>query len=258
MLPVNIGAALDFRSEGHKEAVLGCIEHPEDTEGNLARLGTFHRIRMKFSDPVRVKRGRRRAAKEAREHTFFAMFKASRSGDLCYATHRGPMGTLSGYHFRPGDLSKLVAYELVKDGAGGRAGEFKSLGQFRRRFDPRFATEDEIRRLFSQKSGQHGGRYRPNDFRRLHEKGLRAVERFMWHFRGVDATEPSEGYTQDKDGQHYLNVHENTWHPAGRDISVSHKLGLPYVWYSSEYCGCGNGRYGLLVTPKTFLWLEDD
>ncbi len=258
MLPTNIGAALDFsKGRGHKEAVLGCIEHPGDTEGNLARLGTFHRIKMTFSSPVWVNRSRRRAAPESAEHTFFALFKGSKSGRLCYATHRSPTGTLSGFHFRPGDLDKLVAYELVEDGARQARG-FPSLVRFRRRFDPRFATDEEVRRLYNQNSGQHGGRYRPNDFRRLHEKGLVAVDKFMRHFRGVGATEPSEGYVRDKGGNFSLTVRELSWHPAGRDITVSHKLGLGYVWYSSEFHRCGNGRYGLLVTPKTFLWTEDD
>lgn len=255
MLPTNIGVALDFsKGRGHKEAVLGCVERPGDTEGNLARLGTFHRIKMVFSSPVRVSRSRRRAALESAEHTFFALFKGSKSGRLCYATHRSPMGTLSGFHFRPGDLDKLVRYELVDR----RPASFPSLERFRKRFDPRFATDAEVERLFNQNSGQHGGRYRPNDFRRLHEKGLMAADKFMRHFKGVEATEPTEGYVRNKNGHHYLTVWQNSWHPSGRDITISHRLGLGYVWYSSKYYRCGNGRYGLLVTPKTFLWMEDD
>jgi len=259
MLPDNIGAALDFKSEGHKNAVLGCIEHPGDLEGNLARLGAFHRIKMRFSEPVLVNRSRRRAGKESKEHTFFAMFKGSNSGELCYATHRGQNGTLSGFHFRPGDLRKVVGYELADvRGRSGRAREFASFEQFRRRFDPRFATRDEIQRLWDSKSPQHGGRYRPSDFRRLHKKGLLTVEHFMRFFNGVQATEPSPGYSLDNNGRRYLSVHENAWSNQGRDITVSHRLGLGYVWYSSEYPGCGNGRYGLLVSPKVFLHTEDD
>lgn len=258
MLPTNIGVALDFRSEQHKDAVLRCLERPDDLEGNLVRLGTFHRIKMRFSEPIWVNRSRRRARKEATEHTFFAMFNASRGGGLCYATHRSSHGTLSGFHFRHGDLAKLVAYELDPGGRSRQPREFKSLAQFRKRFDPRFTTEAEIQRLFNGTSSQHGGKYRPNDFRRLHHKGLLAVDQFMKYFRGVDATEPTEGYVRNKNGHHYLTVRQNSWHPSGRDITISHRLGLGYVWYSSEYHRCGNGRYGLLVTPKTFLWMEDD
>lgn len=259
MLPTNIGEALDFKSEGHKDAVLGCIEHPEDTEGNLARLGSFHRIKMRFSEPVQVKRSRRRARMESKEHTFFALFKEKRNGELCYATHRGSKGTLSGFRFKPGDLRKLVGYELVDGFKGfGRTREFSSFAQFKRRFDPRFATKDEIQKLWNSKSPQHGGRYRPSDFRRLHKKGLQTVERFMQHFRGVDATEPSRGYVTNSNGCHYLTTREYTCHHSGRDITVSHRLGLGYVWYSSEYMRCGNGRYGLLVSPKVFLHREDD
>jgi hypothetical protein len=46
-----------------------------------------------------------------------------------------------------------------------------------------------------------------------------------------------------------------------RDLSVETKMGEDGVfraWFSSEYSGCGNGSYYLLINPTTAAFREDD
>jgi hypothetical protein len=46
-----------------------------------------------------------------------------------------------------------------------------------------------------------------------------------------------------------------------RDLSVEVKLGEDgnlHAWYSSEYSGCGNGDYYLLINPTTAVFCETD
>ena len=49
--------------------------------------------------------------------------------------------------------------------------------------------------------------------------------------------------------------------PNGRDYSVETKLGKDGVfraWFSSEYKGCGNGDYYLLINPTQAIFVEKD
>ena len=46
-----------------------------------------------------------------------------------------------------------------------------------------------------------------------------------------------------------------------RDFSVETKMGEDGIfraWFSSEYAGCGNGQYYLLLNPKTAIFYEND
>jgi len=48
---------------------------------------------------------------------------------------------------------------------------------------------------------------------------------------------------------------------VGRDLSIETKLsedGVFRAWYSSEYPGCGNGQYYLLISPQWAFHCEDD
>lgn len=55
--------------------------------------------------------------------------------------------------------------------------------------------------------------------------------------------------------------HRNTYSHSGRDLSISTKLcddGVFRAWFSSEYMGCGNGDYYLLINPTTAIYYERD
>lgn len=53
----------------------------------------------------------------------------------------------------------------------------------------------------------------------------------------------------------------NTYRHTGRDLSLSTRLcddGVFRAWFSSEYMGCGNGDYYLLINPTTAIYYERD
>lgn len=52
-----------------------------------------------------------------------------------------------------------------------------------------------------------------------------------------------------------------TSHHSGRDLSIHCNLcddGIYRAWFSSEYMGCGNGDYYLLLSPTTAIYYERD
>lgn len=257
MLPGNIALFVDEADERRRNAVLKALSDPDKLEDNLACLGRQFKIDVRFKEPVRIRINRYKE-KEVTRHTFAGFFREGGIGMLCYATRRSQHGTLTGFHTDSVMMSKVEGYDLVDDIV---KDEFKTYEQFARRFDRRFITEDGIKKLWAGTSSQHGGKYKPSDFHAIGPKGRRVVRNFMLKFVGIDAITPSAFYTgvNDENGTHYnLRVCERAdWH-TGRDISISHTIGFPWVYYSSEYAGCGNGRYGLLATERTFLWLEDD
>ena len=224
-------------------------ESRQDILLNLVQLSRFGKVRVWFRKPVCIKttRGRR----ELSRHTFSG-FRGHNDPNtsLYYLTHE------RGRYMYPapvGFFEHLERYELAlnKD-------QFKSFEEFRKKFDTHFITEDEIKRLWYSKSSQHGGQYRPSDFRRFGKVGSLVMADFLRDFQGISAP-PGPGYTQSQHGDYkILYAQHHTWHHLGRDISITHQTNRPYVYYSSEYQGCGNGRYGLIANKNSFLWLEDD
>jgi len=68
----------------------------------------------------------------------------------------------------------------------------------------------------------------------------------------------TEAFEDMKDYRDYRNADGRT---GGRDFSLSTKTcddGIFRAWFSSEYRGCGNGDYYLLLNPKTAIFYEKD
>lgn len=169
-------------------------------------------------------------------------------GTLVYKATRNAR---HGYYFP--SLELVTRYEPVipvqtKD-------EFSSLAEFASHFDRRFITESEIQKLWAGTSAQHGGKYKPSDFRRFGPQGKKVMEQFLQLFADVN----TEGKCYfDHSGRKHLEQYHNTDHHSGRDIKISHTLGQQYVHYASEFMRCGNGSYGLIANKNEFLHLEND
>jgi hypothetical protein len=189
--------------------------------------------------------------KEVTLYVFSKFFDNDGRAPLCYLPARN---SRRGYYFP--SLDKVQGIEPVFDD---KKDEFSSFDRFKSKFDSRFITDAEVQKLWDGTSCQHGGKYRPSDFRRLGTEGKRVMARFLARFKNVN--EPTPSYMKRDDHltlEEYYNSNGRPSSNFGRDIKISHQTNLEWVCYSSEYPGCGNGRYGLIANEHEFLWLEDD
>jgi hypothetical protein len=244
------GVSLDSGATAVIERILG---GQTDLRTNLLELSWYWKVRVWFSSPVEVQITKRRT-KTTDVHIFPRFFRST-NGAFCYMVSRGHR---SGYHFWGLD-KMIVKYEPVFEQQFDD--QFKSYEQFKRKFDLHFITEAEVQSLWNGTSGQHGGKYRKSDFRRIGSHGKRCLDNFLRFFKGISNGGDLPGYRLETDGQYFiLREHVSAWGNKhfSRDITISHQTNIDYVYYASEFHGCGNGRYGLLANKNEFLWLEDD
>jgi hypothetical protein len=239
---------------------------------NILALSRHWKIQVWFSQPVKVAiqphwvvteevEGRvtktHITSKTEDNHVFKGFFRNSAlEGAPIY--YKKSICGRHGHDFE--DLEdKIIKYEpvIIKDTASYKD-DFESYEQFKAKFDPLFIKEDLIKSLWNGTSGQHGGKYRKSDFHFIGEVGRKVLKRFMRNFKGVSATEWSGYIMNTPEGIEYLIEKHRTMRHPGRDITIEHRAGADRVFYSSEYCGCSNGRYGLVANKNQFLWLEDD
>lgn len=259
-LPDNISLAIGLNAG--REAVEQVLRG--DSSGlaeNLGILGSYFRIKIWFTEPVELRvnyyiseryeeAGRhwktKKCYKTVTEHVFNKLFY---NGGLYYG-----LKTNTRWGYPAQFLDKIAKWEIILD--GNNSVTFPDYEAFKKKFDQHFITEDKIKELWNSKSGQHGHQYRRDDFRQIGKRGRQVMKDFLRFFKGVNDG-GGDGYHKNEFGI-YLTKYYHAWHHAGRDISISHLKGNDLVWYSSEYQGCGNGRYGLVATKSTYLWLEDD
>jgi hypothetical protein len=154
----------------------------------------------------------------------------------------------------PLTLNKIISVKHLQE-----TDEFETFEEFKRQFDTRFITEDEIKNLWDKGSYGHGGQYRKDDFKSVGKKGKRVIERFLKGFKNVN--EITDHYLKSNYGDykvHYASEQAYSNRRNARDISIKHREGSSWVNYSSEYAGCGNGAYYLLVGNSKILHMEND
>lgn len=215
---------------------------------NIARLSRYFLIKAFFTEPIFI-----RDKGDVTEH-IFNFFFISTNDRLCYAKRKNAR---RGYPFYYYDKIKRIEF-IHKESSH----EFKSFESFKKRFDTRFITEDAIKDFWNGKSSQHGGKYNKDDFKKIGKVGKGLMKRFLTHFE--DINKPKKEYPYHKSNAfptqdiYVYSEKYHTDHRLGRDITISHQSNAPYVYYSSEYQGCGNGTYGIVVNENTYLWLEND
>lgn len=261
-IPENLPLLLDESDEGKRNVINSVLKNPDDIKSNLLALGQYWKVKVWFSEPVERSIVKQWVQAEGREtgyrysknkivsdvHTFPGFFNWQ-GRSLCYKFKRGGR---RGDIFP--DLKLVTKYEPVINSA---KDEFDIFEKFKAKFDPSYITEEGIQSLWDSKSSQHGGDYRPSDFRKIGKVGKQVLRRFLTTFKGINDT-PEECYRFMCGDIKYISERHTAYRHPGRDISISHSLGVPYVHYSSEYSGCGNGRYGILANKNEYLWLEDD
>lgn len=101
-------------------------------------------------------------------------------------------------------------------------------------------------------------------------KGGEINNDFEWHFAGKlkfrnISKELSESQREELkkafEEKTEFKWHRNSIMPQGRDLSISTQMcddGIFRAWFSSEFHGCGNGDYYLLLNPTTAVYYERD
>lgn len=276
MLPDNIAMlyGLPDLTDDQKTVVEKLIagEYLDDTQEILLALGKHWKLKIIFKVPVRVHTTRHWITGEEpgtkyfktenldTVHVFNQLFSSS-TFPLCYTVKKNGR---NGYIFpdRSRDLNLIAKYEVMLKT---EPKEFESYEAFKARFDLRFITLKAIIDLWNTNSAQHGGRYAPSDFKSLSQDSKTALKNFLQKFKSVTSTDTT-AYTQGTgDELVYYRLCSREYN-SKRDITISHSIlkqgdvliPRDTVSYSSEFKGCGNGRYGIIVNKNTYLHLEDD
>lgn len=239
-------------NQGNDDTVKLMLSNPDDHLQNIVRLSKICRVKLTFNQPTNIILNRRKSLRDVTEHTFPGFF--SKGENLYYFMKRDGR---SGYML---PLNLIKSYEPV----GSTIDAFNSYEEFKKKFDLYFITEEMIKSLWDSTSAQHGGKYVPSDFKPISKAGKEALRLFLNKFKGINSTDTStysERNNINGNGTYHIcygNYYGNGGSSTSRDIKISHQMGFNLVHYSSEYHGCGNGRYGILATRSTYLWTEDD
>ena len=266
LLPENLCLAVNTPDPKLKIAVADILAGKTTSlVDTLSTLGRAAKIKVWFSRPVTVyihamwrvtsidtngsKSLTKRHKKETSCHVFSKLIKMDTN--LYYALERH---SHKGYPFDWLDL--ITKYEIVSP----KSNEFQSYEEFKRKFDPLFITEDEIKKLWNGHSSQHGGKYTRQDFHKIGPRGREVLKRFLRGFQGVSNAPTAaygNSYLDDADYK-VLREYYKSYRHTGRDINISHQTNCNNVFYSSEFHCCGNGRYGIMANKNEFLHIEDD
>ena len=134
-------------------------------------------------------------------------------------------------------LDKIVRIRIVD----GKKYDFeKDMERVRRAIHPNLREWVENKDGGIRKLGEYNGRFKTRSIKGLFPPHI--IEQLR------EAMEQKKDYHYSKDG-------------ARRDYSLSVKNckdGILRAWFSSEYSGCGNGDYYILINPTTAVFVETD
>lgn len=208
------------------------------------------KIKLTFKEPTHIPKGFGRHSKEPKLSWTFSFFV---KGNHVYYTAKR-----NGTYGRSIDPRVLLITQKVELISVSYA--FDSFKQFKAKFDTRFISEQEIIGLWNKESNQTGKRYDKRDFRKMGSRGLQVMKDFCEKYHNLyTKTEhytPSDYPSSTHD--YILTAHYTSWHHKGRDITIEHRIGSPYIYYSSEFHNCGNGSYYLIANKREVLHLEND
>lgn len=222
-------------------------------EDAFRRLDKF-RVKLTYGEPVYLGRGFSRKAKTE----FIVRFFRSTNGILCFAPNRKRVRT--GYPvfgtFDSMKLNKLIGMEEFKSKEPELSQEEfdkrevkKVLKRLHPNVWPEFREE-----LENYLKGEGDRPY----FLRNNGKAVFRNIKSVFKYRSDDLEGIKRAMEEKGD---YSCCVRGSGRGNSRDRSVqvrTEKDGTTRAWFSSEYYGCGNGSYYLLINPTTALYIEDD
>jgi hypothetical protein len=172
---------------------------------------------------------------------------------MVYVTNRS--NSRYGRRFNNRYVEKLISIEPLP-----RVNQvFDTYDKFLKQFDTKYIAEEKVLALWND---SYGRKWSKKDFKPMGSVGKKLFTTFSKNFKGYNdiAVELSgvyrpNGYGHKDYGEHYSAYRGNG---RGRDITIRHTQGFNYVYYASEYPGCGNGSYGVVARRNVWLHIEDD
>jgi hypothetical protein len=198
----------------------------------MSRKGIYppQKIRVRFQNPTHIRINRRKSTRL----TFMDVsFFTSTAGRFCYTFHRRTGFPLSGIDYRNVASLSIEKRDTVMDK---EIEKIRSLGR-----SIHANAWDDLKRKIEEDplSYKHFGLARIDISRKFPAQVIEEL---------VQAFDLKLDYRYEKPGEK-------------RDLTVSTKLcadGILRAWFSSEYSGCGNGAYYLLLNPRMASLCEYD
>lgn len=193
----------------------------------------YQKLLVTFKNPVSIMH----AANKTKKETKIALsFFTSASNALCYSCRSHPR---HGYHVTLDMLDNMESIEIF--------------------------TEDEM--CSEKKVRQFVGKFHPNLWQNivneLNADPTLMKTKYYGNFATTSITSkfPKFVLTELKNAIENRKDYSYNTYGTKRDLSVQTKLcedGIFRAWFSSEFSGCGNGTYYLLINPTTAAFKEDD
>jgi hypothetical protein len=210
------------------------------------------RLRLKFSEPVPSIFTQFLRGEDVTEITVDHFFVNNiTDAPMIYATNRS--NARYGRRFTSNYIEKLLSVEPVH-----RMNQaIVTYEKFLKYFDLKYIAEEKVMSLWNDRGTRT---WRKKDFKPMGSTAKRTFTEFNERFKGITdiASELSGAYCNNGYGNKELRRHHSGYGNRSRDITVSHQQGTGYVYYASEFRGCGNGSYGFVARKNVWLHIEDD
>jgi hypothetical protein len=202
--------------------------------GTLPHEKKYGKLRLIFDEPIEIRMHRRKVV--TGKEVMVSLFIGNQSECLCYTFHK-----VTGYQLSSYELGHLTAIEPVNENE-----LIEKCRKLTDRFHPNAWDDLKVQLLENPARYYHNHGYTvTNISSKFQDYVIESVRR---------AFEEKSNFTHDA-GSFYSR------RKSGRDLKVQCKLcddGIFRAWFSSEFPGCANGDYWLLVNPTTAIFKERD
>lgn len=189
---------------------------------------------LTFSKPVTLRLNRYKTMETQKAKV---MLFISTNGIFCYS-----FGKRTGFYFDSHQIESLISIEAVLPEET-RAEKLKLVKSFANRIHPN--AWDNLREEIKSDPGK-------------------AFDRYGAMVTSIKSKFPDYVINQLKEAfekKEQYSYSQEAWGKKGRSLRVETKLcddGIFRAWFSSEYPGCANGDYWLLINPTTAIFMETD
>lgn len=207
------------------------------------------KVKLTFSEPVRMKITKKKLSEPKTVHHFRLFIGNDHGSEVLAYTNSKRTGWAFGYDL----AAKLVSIEGIPSATD--ADQIEKVKKLANRFHPN-AWADLKEKLQAN----------PAEYFRNYGYTVTSITgKFPSYVLDEirQAFENKADYHYRKDSNVCAPSHSwgGTSNRAGRDLKIECKLcedGIFRAWYSSEFSGCLNGDYWLLVNPTTAIFKERD